>query len=97
VMYYVPGPKARAEYRRSTPAPAGGPARATATLLGARQDEATAPSIPAADTAPATPSPTANEALRTQAHALVQHFSPALSRHARRDPQRPGSSRRRAT
>ena len=74
VMYYVPGPKARAEYAEFNTRPRRRPARAPATLLGARQDEATAPSIPAADTAPATPSPAADDALRTQAHALVQHF-----------------------
>jgi len=67
-------PRSVLEYAAFNTRPRRRPARATATLLGARQDEATAPSIPAADTAPATPSPTANEALRTQAHALVQHF-----------------------
>jgi len=74
VISYVPGPKAHAEYAAFNTRPRRRPARAPAPLLGAGQDEATAPSIPAAATAPATPSPAADDALTTQAHALVQSF-----------------------
>jgi len=60
VMYYVPGPKAHAEYTalngRST-----SPPRGTRRREGRREETVT-------------PSPAAEEALTTQAHALVQSF-----------------------
>jgi len=60
MMYYVPGPKAHAEYAacnaRSPAPPAGAPPRETP------------------GEAPMPPSPTAEEALTTQAQALVQSF-----------------------
>jgi hypothetical protein len=60
MMYYVPGPKAHAEYAacnaRSPAPPAGAPPRE------------------APGEAPVPPSPTAEEALTTQAQALVQSF-----------------------
>jgi hypothetical protein len=68
-MYYVPGPKATAEYAafnsRSTARAAPAPGRED-------QGEATAPSSPAADEV--SPGPAADEVLRTQAQALVQDF-----------------------
>jgi hypothetical protein len=63
VMAYVPGPKARAEYAAFNGRSRRQPPRAPATLLGTGADEALR-----------TPSPTADEVLRTQAQALVQHF-----------------------
>ena len=73
VISYVPGPKAYAEYAVCHPS---SPARAASSpQQPARQDAAPAsPSAGAAAAVPATPSPTGDEALSTQAHALVQHF-----------------------
>lgn len=68
-MYYVPGPKAQAEYAafngRST-------ARATRAPRREGQGEAPAPGCQAA--AEVSPDPPVDEALRAQAQALVQHF-----------------------
>jgi len=63
LMAYVPGPKARAEYAAFNGRQRRRPPHAPAAPLGAVADEALT-----------TPSPTADEALRTQAQALVQHF-----------------------
>jgi hypothetical protein len=63
LMAYVPGPKARAEYAAFNGRQRRRPPHAPTTLLDTVADEALT-----------TPSPTADEALRTQAQALVQHF-----------------------
>jgi len=68
VMYYVPGLKARAEYAAFNGRPRRRPPRAPATPLGAVADEAPLEDA-GADEALRTPSPTADEALRTQAQA----------------------------
>ncbi len=60
---YVPGPKARAEYAAFNARPRRRPARPAAIPQRAGQDAE-----------PATPSPPADDALTTPAHALVQHF-----------------------
>jgi hypothetical protein len=75
VMSYVPGPKARAEYAAFNTRPRRRPGGQDAVSQHAEQ--ATAPAPPgalAAAAVPATSSPTADDTLSTQAHALVQHF-----------------------
>jgi hypothetical protein len=62
MMSYVPGPKARAEYAAFNTRPRQHPA------FPAPGPQRTEPA------APATPSPTADDALTTQAHTLVQYF-----------------------
>ena len=63
VIYYEPGPKARAEYAAFTARPGRRPAL---PAPGPQRAEQAA--------APATPSPAADDALTTQAPALVQYF-----------------------
>jgi hypothetical protein len=75
VMSYVPGPKARAEYAAFNTRAGRTPARPAASPQHAEQAAAPAPPRALAAVAvPATPSPPADDALTTQAHALVQHF-----------------------
>ena len=63
MMAYVPGPKARAEYAAFNARPGRRPALPAPGPQHAEQAAA-----------PATPSPTADDALTTQAHTLVQYF-----------------------
>jgi hypothetical protein len=75
MMAYVPGPKARAEYAAFNARPRQRPARPAAGPPPAAPAAVPAPSSSlAAATVPAAPSPTADDALTTQAQALVQHF-----------------------
>jgi hypothetical protein len=75
VMSYVPGPKARAEYAAFNTRP---PQRSARPAAGPSPVEPAAVPAPssalAAATVPAAPSPAADDALTTQAHALVQAF-----------------------
>ena len=72
VMTYVPGPKARAEYAAFNTRPRQRPARPAAGPQPAAP--AAPPKALAVEAVPAAPSPTADEALTTQAQALVQYF-----------------------
>jgi hypothetical protein len=75
VISYVPGPKARAEYAAFNPRPRPRPARPAAGPPPAEPAAVPAPArARAAATVPAAPSPAADDALTTQAHALVQSF-----------------------
>ena len=72
LMYYVPGPKAHAEYATCNPSRAARPAAGPQ-----HTEQATTPAPPSAAAAtvlPATSSPTVDDTLSTQAQALVQHF-----------------------
>jgi len=75
VMTYVPGSKARAEYAAFNTRPRQRPARPAAGPQPAAPAAVPAPSSSlAAAPVPAAPSPAADDALTTQAHALVQSF-----------------------
>jgi hypothetical protein len=72
LMYYVPGPKAYAEYAACNPRrpahPAAGPQPAAQETVPAAPRAVTTPAVPAS------PSSLADDPLAIQAHALVQHF-----------------------
>ena len=75
MMYYVPGPKARAEYAVSNPRPGRRAARAaTAPLPGAPGEEPAPSGAPVAPAVPAAPRPPTEDTLTTEATALVQYF-----------------------
>jgi hypothetical protein len=75
VMTYIPGPKVHAEYAAFNRRPGRRSTRSAAAPQRAEQSAVPAPPpAVAAAAVPATPSPTVDDALSTQAHALVQHF-----------------------
>jgi hypothetical protein len=92
VMYYVPGPKARAEYAAFNGRPRRRPPRAPATPLGAVAEEATPDGV-AEEAAPAPPR---TRRCTSRRRRSCSTFTSAFTARPT-SPPAPGSSRRRAT